>query len=531
MRDQPIEAKRHSQYRLHAAAVRDRWIVTALGASGLILGVPYALSAGFVYDDWYLVSHQILGAPSTGVYVGLGSELALAVQGVLFRADAHLYYVAAAVIFSLAVVALYVALRALNLDQMCALIASALLLAFPAADSLRLWDSANLTLALAALLATLGITAGSRWVENDGRAYLWLATSLLLWAAAIFCYFSVVVLMLLPIALIPLSSNRRRTLLNFGMNLVVGVVCLAIILPSSLTAQYHANWALSAYPGRALAVWIAGYQFLVVGPFGRVTVVALAAGLIAGCLAAFSPIILGRNRQSSPSAHAHVGRHLATAGLLIVGTLAAWTPLIPANAYYTPSTLGVGNRVNGFAQIFLLTAVAVLVTTAAGLAGRLFRQPVLATATAAGLALVLLASSLPQTIADAEDYTHAATIRTGILTLVANLTSAPSTGTTVLLGDYNAYDTVNWIPVFASTYDFNGALQILYNDPRLFGYLMLPGFSCTSDGLGGIPNAASAVPYRRLIVIDVGRRRTVDLTSLATCTALLPKLLVRLYPS
>ncbi len=526
-----FKAEGQSRDRSRTTVVRDRWIAAALGVGGLALGLPYALSAGFVYDDWYLVSHQIAGAPSTGVYVGLGSEVALAVQGVLFRADAHLYYVAAAVIFSLLVVALYVALRALHLDLTCALIACALLLAFPAADSLRLWDSANLTLALAALLATLGIAFGSRWVEHDGRASLWLATSLLLWAGAVFCYFSVVVLMLLPIALIPLSSDRRRILLNFSVNLVVGVLCLALILPLSLTAQYHASWALSAYPGRALAIWLAGYQFLVVGPFGQVTIVTLALGLIAGALAAFSHIVLGRNRRSSPSVQTHVGRHLTAAGLLIVGTLAAWTPLIPASAYYTPSTLGVGNRVNGFAQLFLLPAVAVLVTTGATLAGRLFRQPVVATATAAGLALVLLASSLPQTIADAEDYTHAATIRTGILTLVANLTSAPSPGTTVLLGDYNAYDTVNWIPVFASTYDFNGALQILYNDPRLFGYLVLSGFICTPDGLGGIPNAPSAVPYRRLIVIDVGRRRTVDLTNVATCTALLPKLLVRLYPS
>jgi hypothetical protein len=511
--------------------MRDRWIIAALGFGGLGLGLPYALSAGFVYDDWYLVSHQILGAPNSGVYAGLGTKLAFAVQGTLFRADAHLYYAAAAVIFSLAVGALYAALRALHVDRICALIASALLLAFPAADSLWLWDTASLTVALAVLLALLGIAAGSRWVENCGRTQLWLAASLLLWTGAIFCYFSVVVLMLLPAALIPLSCNRRRTLLNLGMTLVVGVVCLAIILPSSLTAQYHANWALSAYPGRALAIWIAGYQFLVVGPFGRITVVSLALGLIAACLAAFSHIILGGVRRPSPGVHTHFGRYLIAAGLLFIGTLAAWTPLIPADAYYTPSTLGVGNRVNGLAQIFLVTAVAVLVTTVAGLAGRLLRQPVVATAAAAGLALVLLASSLPQTIAHAEGYAHAATIRNRILTLVAKLASAPSTGTTVLLGDYDAYDTANWIPVFASTWDFNGAVQILYNDPTLFGYPVLAGFSCTATGLGGLPNARSAVPYNRVIVIDVGRRRTVDLTSRATCTALLPTLLVRLYPS
>lgn len=337
--------------------------------------------------------------------------------------------------------------------------------------------------------------------------------------------------MLLPAALIPLSCNRRRTLLNLGMNLVVGVVCLAIILPSSLTAQYHANWALSAYPGRALAIWIAGYQFLLVGPFGRITVVSLALGLIAACLAAFSHIVLGGIRRPSRGVHTHFRRYLIAAGLLFIGTLAAWTPLIPADAYYTPSTLGVGNRVNGLAQIFLLTAVAVLVTTVAGLAGRLLRQPVVATAAAAGLAVVLLASSLPQTIVHAEGYTHAAAIRTRIMTLVAKLASAPSAGTTVLLGDYNAYDTANWIPVFASAWDFNGAVQILYNDPTLFGYPVLAGFSCTATGLGGLPNARGAVPYNRVIVIDVGRRRTVDLTSRATCTALLPKLLVRLYPS
>jgi len=531
MRGQLIEAEHHARYRFHAAVVRDRWIVAALAVGGLVLGLPYALSAGFVYDDWNLVSHQILDIPVTGLYVGSGLQLSLVLEGPMFGANAHLYYVVAALVFSLAVVALYVALRALRVARICALMASTLLLAFPAADSGRLWYTATLTVALAALLAMFGMAAGSRWVENRTRSRMWLAASLLLWAGAIFCYFSVVVLMLLPVTLVPLSPHRRKTLLNLGMNLVVGVVCLAIILPSSLTSQYHANWALSAYPSRALALWIAGYQFLVVGPFGRVTVVALALGLVAACLAGFSHVILGRGRRLPRRAPTHVRRNLAALGLLLIGTLAAWTPLIPANAYYTPSTLGVGNRVNGLAQIFLLTAVAVLVTTVAGLAGRLLRQPIVATATAAGLAVLLLANSLPQTITHAEGYSDAATIRNSILTLVAELGPAPRPGTTLLLGDYDEYDTQNWVPVFASIWDFNGAVQILYRDPTLSGYPVLPVLSCTSNGLSGLPNASSDVPYNNLVFVDVGRHLRADVHNQATCATLLPALLARPYPS
>ena len=511
--------------------MRDRWIAAALGLGGLALGLPYALSAGFVYDDWYLVSHQILGPPITGIYIGLGPARALAIEGALFRADAHLYYAAAAVIFSLAVVILFVALRALRVDQVCAAIAATLVLVFPAADSLRLWYAANVTVALAALLALLGIVAGAHWIECRSRPRVWLAASLLLWAGAISCYFSVVVLMTLPIALIPLSPQRRRALLNFVMNFALGVVCLAVILPSSLTAQYHANWALSAYPGRAWALWTAGFQFLIVGPFGHVTVATLALGFAAACLAAVFYVILTRVEGPRRRPATHAGRQLTAVGLLLVGTLAAWTPLIPANAYYTPSTLGVGNRVNGFAQIFLLSAVAMLVTTLAGLAGRLLRQPVVSIATAVGFGMLLVASCLPQTLSHAQGYSDAATQRNSILAMVTALARAPMPGTTVLIGDYNAYKSQNWIPVFASTYDFDGALQMIYGDPTLVGFPVLPGFSCTPTGLGGLPNATSAIPYGGLIVVDIGRRRTDSLKDLDTCRALLPGLLTRLYPS
>jgi hypothetical protein len=510
--------------------IRDRWIMAALGVGGLALGIPYALSAGLAYDDWNFLSHQILGI-STGIYVGSGLQLSLVLESPVFGANAHLYYLVAAGVFSLAVVALYAALRALRVGRFGALITSTLLLAFPAADSGRLWYTATLTVTLAALLAVLGIAAGGRWVERRGRTRVWLAASLLLWAAAVFCYFSVVVLMLLPVALISLSPDRRRTLLNLGINLVVGVLCLALILPTSLTAQYHANWTLSAYPSRALSLWTAGFEFLVIRPFSRVTVVTLVLGIAAALLVAISLLILERVRQPQPSSPTYVGRQLTAVGLLLMGTLAAWTPLIPANAYYTPSTLGVGNRVNGFAQIFLLTAVAVLVTTVAGLAGRLLRQRVMATATAAGVALVLLASSLPQTLANAEGYIDAARIRSSILTLVVKLAASPKPGTTLLLGDYDEYESQNWVPTFASTWDFNGAVQLRYRDPSLTGYPVFPGLGCTPTGLGGLPNSSSDVPYNSIVFVDVGRNLKADVHNQATCATLLPGLLARPYPS
>jgi hypothetical protein len=511
--------------------MRDRWVVAALGVAGLALGIPYALSAGFVYDDWNLLSHQILGIPDTGLYVGSGLQISLVVESPLFRTNAHLYYVAAAVIFSLAVMAVFLALRALRMDPTSALVASALLLAFPAADSLRLWYTATLTVTLAVLLATLGIAAGTRWVERRGGARAWLALSLLLWAGAVLCYFSVVVLMVLPVALIPLSPNRRRTLMILGVNLVVGVVCLALILPTSLTAQYHASWTLSAYPGRVWALWTAGFQFLVVGPFGGVNVLTLVLGVGAGLLTMIALGFLGRVRQFPVGPPpTYIGRQLTASCFLLIGALAAWSPLIPANAYYSPSSLGVGNRVNGFAQIFLLAAVGLLVTTLARVVGRLSRHPSVAAAITAGLAVLLLAATLPQTVTHAEGYTDAATIRSDILMTVGKLAPTAKAGTTLLLGDYDEYDTQNWIPVFASTWDFNGAVQTMYGDATVSGYPVLSGFTCTPTGLRGLPNTQAVAPFDRLIVIDVGRRRVVDLTN-RTCTALLPGLLARPYPS
>ncbi|MGA7987262.1 MAG: hypothetical protein WCB51_02565 [Candidatus Dormiibacterota bacterium] len=511
--------------------IRDRWIVAALGVAGLLLGIPYALSAGFVYDDWALVSHQILGIPNTGLYVGSGLQISLIVEGALFRTNAHLYYVTAATVFSLAVMGVFVALRALRVDTISALIASALLLAFPAADSLRLWYTATMTAMLAVLLATLGIAAGSRWVERRGRSLAWLVASFLLWAGAVLCYFSVVVLMVLPLALISFSPDRRKTLLNLAMNLAVGVLCLTLILPTSLTAQYHANWTLGAYPGRVWSLWTAGFEFLVVGPVSQVTVLTLVLCVGAGLLTMIALGVLGRVRQSPVGPPpTYIGRQLTAACFLLIGALASWSPLIPASPYYSPSSLGIGNRVNGFAQIFLLAAVGLLVTTLARVVGRLSRHPSVAAAITAGLAVLLLAVTLPQTVTHADGYTDAATIRSDILTTVGKLAPTAKAGTTVLLGDYDEYDTQNWIPVFASTWDFNGAVQTMYHDATLSGYPVLSGFTCTPTGLRGLPNTQAIVPFDRLIVIDVGRRRVVDLTN-RTCTVLLPGLLARPYPS
>ncbi len=508
----------------------DRWVAASIGVSGLVLELPPTLSAGFLYDDWYLVAHQIFAIPITGVYVGPGPTLALALEAALFRANAHLWYASAAVIFTVAVVALYAALRALRVDQLPAAITCALLLAFPAADSLRLWYAANVTVALAATLALLAIAAATRWIERRPRADTWLGVSVLLWVAALSCYFSVVVLVLLPLALIPLSRDARRTLLSFGVNVAVGVVCLAVILPSSLSAQYHASWALSEYPARAWALWTAGYQFLIAGPFGQITLGAVGLGVAASSIVTLFFVARGPARQLQPASPSRSARMLIASGLLLVGALAAWTPLIPAPSYYTPSTLGVGNRVNGLAQIFVLAAIGMIVTTVADFAGRLARRPIVAPACAAGVAACLLASSLPQTITHAQGYSDATSQRNNILTLMAHLVAAPRDGTTVLIGDYNAYDTGNWIPVFASTYDFNGAVQIAYLNPTLFGYPVLAGYTCTAGGLGGLPSGAAAVPYDRVIVIDVGRRRIDNLSNRAGCASALPGLQTRLYP-
>ena len=114
---------------------------------------------------------------------------------------------------------------------------------------------------------------------------------------------------------------------------------------------------------------------------------------------------------------------------------------------------------------------------------------------------------------------------------MATLARSPRAGTTLLLGDYDEYDSQNWVPVFASTWDFNGAVQLLYRDPTLFGYPVLPGFGCASTGLSGLPNASSDVPYHEIVFVDVGRHLIADVNNQATCAALLPALLARPYPS
>jgi hypothetical protein len=219
------------------------------------------------------------------------------------------------------------------------------------------------------------------------------------------------------------------------------------------------------------------------------------------------------------------GRNLLAAGLLLGGALLSVLPFVPANAYYTASAPGVGNRVNAATAVFVAAAlgmlVAALLQPLAQPRGRL--TAVLGTACAAALVAGPGAAWTRQSLADAAQFSAAAHDRERVLAAIHTALPHLPPGSTVLLGDYARYRGSLSVPILAETWDVQGAVRLTYDDPGVSGAPLTAQDRCTVAGIA-LGDSAPAVAWPALRVIDVRRATVVSITDAAACRALLPGL-------
>jgi len=217
---------------------------------------------------------------------------------------------------------------------------------------------------------------------------------------------------------------------------------------------------------------------------------------------------------------------LLAVGVMLVAMFASWLPLVPANNYYSPRLLGVGNRVNAVPQLFFSGAVGLACSSLMPRLGIRRAWARLSPALGALVALTLLSAFVDQSLHDSRDWTVAAERCANLVSVVHAVVPRPNANDTILLADYTIYSGHPWVPIFIADWDTSALVQLGYNDRSLKGYPLSEVFRC---GDGALLRGPSVFPFAKVEIVDVRRRRAVHIDS-SNCASLLPTLVVRNYP-
>jgi hypothetical protein len=424
-----------------------------------------------------------------------------------------------AVLMSLA---LYWALTALRFGRIHAGLIAGLVLVFPFSDSTRLW-SMTATASLVVALYLVGVVLALRGLQEAERRprMLYHAGAVACFVAAVSTYEAVATVALSSVALYLLWTTWRRALSWFVVDVVaIGAVLLWVLSNSRIDKANSANGGMVFH---ARMIFHQGLQMIAASslPFGAPSEASVLSCL--GVVLAVGGLLWWRLPQGD-SARAELARWL----LVVVGGIAfagiAWAVYIPANPYYSPLTEGLGNRVNVVAAIGLVAAVygaAMLVGTL--VVHGLRAPPRWSVAFGLVAALVLGVGYVRHVRTDESTWDLAARDEGIVLRTLRQQLPHPVSGSTIFtFGHPN--EVGPGIVVFASSWDLNGAAEILYHDPSLNAYPLLPGngIVCGPESMfpvGGGYSSAFGKPYGLAYLVDIGGKRVAAPHNQAQCKA------------
>jgi hypothetical protein len=211
-------------------------------------------------------------------------------------------------------------------------------------------------------------------------------------------------------------------------------------------------------------------------------------------------------------------RWLTVAGLSLVATAAGYAVFVPADAYYSPLTAGLGNRTNVVAALGLIP----LVYSVAMLAGLLiFERPRLgmraAAACAAAAGLLIGIGYVHDLRADEGRWDRAFTMEQQALGVMRGAVQHPPPNSTLYSFGWPGFATPG-VSVFSASWDLNGAVKLQWHDPSLQGYPVLGPVTCGSTGLT-VPTEPVANPYGRIFFVDIPSGAVAQIRSKAQCVA------------
>ena len=395
---------------------------------------------------------------------------------------------------------LYWLLRRLRVAWYVAGAAAAMLVVIPVVDATRLWMAAFPS-GVAIVFWLIGVHLALTGLGRS-RAIAWHAGALVLYALAMLTSELTVPLVGLSPVLYALAAGPRRALVRAPADLLAAGAAVAY-LADAATSIRPAESSPDYLLDRAGQIWSAGIPVVeqqipldkvLWGPLGLLVLVIAGVG-----------IALSLRRRDRP---VEVRRELLLTAAGIVFTLAGLVMLLPAEPYYVPRTSGVGDRVSiAAAPGFVCLLAGLFALTGRGLAA-LARRRAVAPAVFAALALVTVASMAVKEIrvqsAWAESWTESQAVVGAVKKALGPDVQA---GATIVTFRHTTMKLPEDVPVFASTWDLQGAMRFTYRDATIVAQPHGPEMSCGAEGLE-MPGGRR--PYGDVFFVDAmtytGRR-------------------------
>ncbi len=479
----------------------------------------HVMHGSFYYDDWsnaartaYPSKPGFLGALDVFWEVtGYRPLLALYVPSLheILGTHEHVQLAWAVLLGVFMSASVFALLSALGLPRIHALAISALTLIFPASDATRLWPtSATASLVIGMylcglLLAMRGLAAPNR------RARAWYhAGALALYLAAISTYELVATVALASVAFYYWRGGLRRALKRFALDASAIILLLAYTLSKN---KIDKSTSFDESVSHARAIFNQGLSVIAASaePFGApsrtpVLIVLFGAMLISG-------LVWWRIPDTDP-ARRTIGVWVAVAAAATLWTWVAWAVFVPAAPYYSPGGLGVGNRVNALADVGIVTAVYAVVMLVATILCRLLNVRVrVATALGSLVAIALGIGYVRKVDHDTVAWDLASRWQNRVLDVLQERVPRPPSGATVYMFGYPSY-TAPGVPTFASSWDLNGAVKLLYHRFAISGYPVIAGATMVCTRTGMYPSGAGYTSeyearYGLAYLVDVGTGR------------------------
>ncbi len=383
---------------------------------------------------------------------------------------------------------LYALLRELRFGWLDSVAIAGLTLLFPSSDSTWMWPSASsFSVAVACLL--LGCLINVRAVRNSGRhAGCLRASGIALISAGILTNELVVPLALASGALYFMLTAPRRALHSWSIDLLV----LAIVI---ITFTFHLipvihgsdNHEISNFPQMrhhahvilSQSSTLLTHSLLPLGTPRNTTVLGMVGVIMA--LALVVTLLLKPRAASRRSLVKWLA--VATIGLLVIGL--GYVMLVPANIYYVPLQPGLGNRINAVSAIGMTLVLYAGVALAAQLVFRELPHAPLLINGFIVLAVILAGVGYARSIhADELAWRQSGEFESAILVDLRTHVPTPPPNTSLVTIDAPV-ETTPGVPVFDASWDLNGAVELMWNDPTLRAFPMAPGMSleCTTGQL------------------------------------------------
>jgi hypothetical protein len=501
----------------------------ALLALAIVVFGYHVRHGSFYYDDWsnaalsaYPAKPGLLGSlEAFWTVTGYRPMLALylPVLHAVLGTHEHVQLAWAVLLGVFLSVSLFALLRTLGLERIHAFAIAALALIFPASDATRLWAT-SATASLVAGMYFCGLVLALRGLDSSSRRarISYHAGALALYLAAISMYELVATVAIVSGVFYVWRGGLRRGLKLFAVDLTAIVLLLGYTVSQS---KIDKSTSLSESVEHARAIFDQGWSVFAASaePFGNPSHAVVLAAL--GVAVALGGVVWWRLPRTDP-ARREIGTWLILAVAATLWMWVAWSVFIPAAPYYAPGRLGVGNRVNALAGIGVVTALYAVVMLLASTVCRLLHVRA-RVATAVGLlaAAALAVGYVHIVERDDAAWNLASHWQNRVLDVLRTRVSRPTTNATIFAFEYPSYTTPG-VPTFASSWDLNGAVKLLYHRRAIAGYPVIAGASMVCSPTGVYPEGAGytsqfVANYGQAYLVDIGTERVAAPRTQAEC--------------